>query len=232
MHELKSMNKNDWGFNEYTPISIIMSLSSLHEKTQYLRWTNTILDTVKTSDSEAIKYRHNLFESWIVFFWSFIEFVTVDTCNEIEENMYVRVKRKDLKRASKIDSVVTYFDLVCNKNFPSKSVLYRLNNYRIVRNLCAHQSGNKRCTKKIQKDGGEYTHIEYGGGFQNISQTEKKTLEELGLKEINGSYILNMSFCESFINFTCEYFVELILTSNSICKSQEKFKKVNKNANN
>ena len=55
---------------------LILAPNALLQKANYLRWTDALLDTVADAEPLTPIYRHNLYESWTVFFWSYLESLT------------------------------------------------------------------------------------------------------------------------------------------------------------
>jgi hypothetical protein len=219
------LKDNDWGISGYTPLCLVLAPKAIHEKVKYLRWTDGVLSFAEEANSESQKYRHNLYESWVVFFWSYIESLSEEVCNHLENTNFVKVKRKNLKSNSKLDSVFNYIELVCNENFPSEELRRSLESYRIVRNLCAHGAGGEVSTTKENESFGKNTLIEYGGGFQNVSTVQAKAFTKLNIQQSNGVYCIDSDFCEGLFKFGVNYLIELISVTNTIGERMARFQR-------
>ncbi len=218
------MENKEWCITEFTPKSLIFAPKALHEKIKYLRWTDSLLDAVSNSEPLTPIYRHNLYESWIVFFWSYLEAITEDTCNELEELNVEEIKRKDIKAHSTFDGTTKYLCLVCKEIFPSTSLQKQLNDYRIIRNICAHEAGGQVENNIDEKS----IYVEYGGGFQNVSNSEETSFRRLqGIEIEKGNYKLTRDFCEGLLQFGAAYVLEFQIVAKSIGEKAKRFLKNN-----
>ena len=216
-------NTNDWGIGEYTPICLALAPSAMYEKIQYLRWTDELLNVTKDANKDSEKYRHNLYESWVVFFWSYLESFTEEACDEIEKSVHIKVRRSHLRSRSKFDGVFKYLELVCNEDFPSLELDSQLSSYRTIRNLCAHGAGGELRNQKVNELLGKFTHIEFGGGFQNLNKNQQTAFRSLGVKSDNGTYRITREFCEALFKFGVDYLLQLIRVSNSAIERSARF---------
>ena len=197
-----------WVISEYTPTALVLAPKALKDKADYLRRTDSLLELVADADSAVETYRHTLYESWVVFLWSYLEALTIEACDEIAINVTSKIQRADLKSKSALDSVTKYLSLVCMEEFPSPALAAKLGNYRKARNICAHNAGG-RVERPAQGAFGDYTYISYGGGFQNLSIRNRKALESLpGIRVNDTTYSLSNEFCEELILFCIDYVIE------------------------
>lgn len=198
---------------------LIFAPMALLEKINYLRWSDSLLDSVADVEPLTPIYRHNLYESWVVFFWSYLDAITTETCDELEKLNVEEIRRRDIKSASTFDGVSKYLRLVCKEIFPSASLAKKLDDYRDIRNICAHDAGGRN-----ESDREGYIHIKHGGGFQSVSKSDAKAFKRLSGTIIdNGTYKLTREFCEGMLNFGVDYVREFQIVADSIGEKSTRF---------
>ena len=216
----------DWIISDHTPLCLVLAPNALYEKIKYLRWTDGLLDHVSDHEPLTPIYRHNLYESWIVFFWSYLEALVEETCDEIENQAQdtVRLRRTDIKANSKIERISKYLELVRNEKFMSKDLKELFDAYIAARNICAHGAGERVDVPRVDTGGLQYTFIKFGGGFQRLSKKEAESLSALPGITIDGdTYRLTSEFCEGLLRFGIEFVRELQRVTHSLGERSAKF---------
>lgn len=208
-----------WILTEHTPLCLVLAPNALYEKIKYLRWTDALLDTVSDAESLTPIYRHNLYESWTVFFWGYLEALSEEVCDELERQAQntVRLRRSDINAKSKWESVSKYIELVRNEEFLDANLKATLDDYRIARNICAHDAGGRVDEVRSAVDGRKHTFVKIGGGFQQLSKKETASLARLpGIEIEQDTYRLTKEFCESLLKFGMGLVRELQRVSSSL----------------
>lgn len=211
------MNSKEWQITGNTPLALILAPNDLLEKIDYLRHVDTLLSVAPKPNSLDDLYRHNLYESWVIFLWGYLEFITDQTCDEITELLNQEIRYSDIKGRTIFESVSKYLKLIAKETFPSKELSGRLDAYRRIRNLCVHSSGRRIEQKNDALDKEQARLIKLGGGFKVENKPDRHALEKTpGIVVHDGTYRLTLDFCNAMIDFAVDYVIEFQTVANSI----------------
>ncbi|TAJ93900.1 MAG: hypothetical protein EPO31_06895 [Gammaproteobacteria bacterium] len=213
-----------WQITENTPLALILAPNDLMEKIDYLRYVDALLSVAPKSDSLEALYRHNLYESWVVFLWSYLEFLTGQVCDEITVLLNQEIKYCDIRAGSIFESVSKYLKLIGRETFPSEKMKSRLDVYRRIRNMCVHSSGRRIETDFNIAGQQSVKMIKHGGGFKTVSRAQRSALEQVpGITQYKGTYSLSIDFCNAMIGFSVDYVLEFQVVANKIGRRKALF---------